>query len=98
MEHYVLQNNACNIYQQYFDDTEPSELVKRIFCRTVNVYRDPLPTKRPVSHISWSPDQGSRIAVSYCCTDFKKLVNLSPISYIWDVGAFPYTRPFLRVS
>lgn len=52
----------------------------------MNVYRDPLPVKRPVTHVSWSPDQGTRIAVSHCSTDFKKVANYSPISYIWDVG------------
>ena len=85
MEHCVKQNNACNIYEQYFEDTEPTQLVQRTFCRTVNVYRDPLPVSRPVSHVSWSPE-GTRIAVSHYSSDFKKVANYSPISYIWDVG------------
>ena len=86
MEHYILQNNVSNIYEQYFEDIEPVELVQNTFCRTVNVYTDPLPTKRPITHLSWSPDQGSRIAVSHCSTDFNKSANHSTISYIWDVG------------
>ncbi|XP_014215691.1 dynein intermediate chain 3, ciliary [Copidosoma floridanum] len=96
MEHYVLQNNACNIYQQYFEDTEPMPLVQQASCRTVNVYRDSLPVRRSATHISWSPDQGTRIAVTHCSTDFKKLANYSPISYIWDV-ANP-NKPFARLT
>ncbi|KAL7302807.1 hypothetical protein TKK_0004846 [Trichogramma kaykai] len=85
MEHCVLQNNACNIYEQYFQDIEPRPLVQQTVSRTVNVYRDPLPTKRPVTHISWSPD-GQRMAASHCSTDFKRAgSNYSTISYIWEV-------------
>lgn len=87
MEHCVLQNNASNIYQQYFEEIGTCYVdTQSNSCRTVNVYRDPLPIKRPVTHISWSPDQGSRIAVSHCSKDFKKPPNSSPDSYIWDVG------------
>ncbi|XP_015587491.1 dynein intermediate chain 3, ciliary isoform X2 [Cephus cinctus] len=101
MEHYILQNNACNIYEQYFHDTEPAPLVQRTFSRTVNVYRDILPVKRPITHISWSPDQGTRFAVSYCNTDFKKSSNSNPDSYIWDVenpnNPFMILKPFCPV-
>lgn len=86
MEHCILQNNACNIYEQYFDGTKPTSLIQRTFSRTVNVYRDPLPMKRQITHISWSPDQGTRFAASYCNTDFKHTINLSPTSYVWDIG------------
>ncbi|XP_058792515.1 dynein intermediate chain 3, ciliary [Phymastichus coffea] len=96
MEHTVLQNNACNIYEQYFDDTEAAQLVQRTYCRTVNVYRDPLAVKRPVTHVSWSPDQGARLAVSHCSTDFKRLANYSPISYIWDVEN--PNKPFAKLK
>ena len=86
MEHCILQNNACNIYEQYFSNTEPTPLVQKAYSRTVNVYRDPLPVKRPITHLSWSPDQGNRLAVSYCNRTFNKTANCSSISYIWDVG------------
>ncbi|XP_033209983.1 dynein intermediate chain 2, axonemal [Belonocnema kinseyi] len=85
MEHCILQNNACNIYEQYFSNTESTPLVQKTFSRTVNVYRDPLPMKRPITHLSWSPDQGNRLAVSYCSMAFKKTANYSTVSYIWDV-------------
>ena len=40
--------------------------------KTVNVFRDPSPVhKRPISNISWCPDGGSRIAISYCNLEFQ---------------------------
>ncbi|XP_044001615.1 dynein axonemal intermediate chain 2 [Aphidius gifuensis] len=85
MEHCILQNNSCNIYEQYFHDTEATSLIQRTFSRTVNVYRDIVPVERPITHLSWSPDQGTRLAVSYCHTSFKKLKISSSYSYIWDI-------------
>lgn len=86
MEHCILQNNVCDIYEQYFNDIEATSLIQRTFSRTVNVYRDPLPMKRQITHVSWSPDQGTRFAASYCNTDFKNIMNFSTTSYIWDIG------------
>ncbi|KAL0103408.1 hypothetical protein PUN28_017582 [Cardiocondyla obscurior] len=85
MEHCILQNNACNIYEQYFADVEAAPLIQRAFSRTVNVYRDPLPIKRQITHLSWSPDQGNRFAASYCNIDFKKTSSNHYMSYIWEV-------------
>ncbi|KAK1132130.1 hypothetical protein K0M31_016263 [Melipona bicolor] len=85
MEQCILQNNACNIYEQYFSYMEPVSLIQRVYSRTVNVYRDILPIKRQITHLSWSPDQGNRFAASYCNTDFKNIINDNPQSYIWDV-------------
>lgn len=90
MEQCILQNNACNIYEQYFNYMEPTSLIQRAYSRTVNVYRDILPMKREVTHLSWSPDQGTRFAASYCNTDFKKPITDNAQSYIWDVGKLYY--------
>ncbi|XP_034947678.1 dynein intermediate chain 3, ciliary [Chelonus insularis] len=102
MEHCILQNNACNIYEQYFDDTEAVPLIRRAFSRTVNVYRDPIPLKRPITHLSWSPDQGTRMAVSYCNIDFKKSSIHSNFSYIWDIenpnNPFVTFKPFCPIA
>lgn len=38
-----------------------------------------------MSHLSWSPDGGSKLAITYCDLDFQKRVSsLSPVSYIWE--------------
>ncbi|KAE8736682.1 hypothetical protein FOCC_FOCC017863 [Frankliniella occidentalis] len=86
MEFCILQNNAFNIYEMYFDDLESGCLVDKSSARTVNMYRDPCPIKRPVTHVSWSPDGGSRIAVTHCNFDFQRAPSdLSTASYIWEV-------------
>ena len=86
MEHCILQNNTCNIYEQYFSYMEPVSLIQRAYSRTVNVYRDVSPVKRQITHLSWSPDQGIRFAASYCNNDSKMGGNDNLVSYIWDVG------------
>lgn len=86
MEHCILQNNACNIYEQYFADVETEPLIQRAFSRTVNVYRDPVTAKRQITHLSWSPDQGNRFAASYCGANVQKISSCSSMSYIWEVG------------
>lgn len=41
--------------------------------------------QRPVSHLSWSPDGGLKLAVTYCNTDFQKAAaGLSLNSYVWE--------------
>lgn len=87
IEHSILQNNSINIYEHYFNDLEPAPLVEKNSSRTVNVYQDQCAIKRPITHISWSPDAGSKLAVTYCNMEFQSTVlNQSPNSYIWEVG------------
>nr|XP_034180594.1 dynein intermediate chain 3, ciliary-like isoform X1 [Osmia lignaria]XP_034180595.1 dynein intermediate chain 3, ciliary-like isoform X1 [Osmia lignaria]XP_034180596.1 dynein intermediate chain 3, ciliary-like isoform X1 [Osmia lignaria] len=85
MEHSILQNGAVNIYQHYFDDMTPTQLVQPVGLRTVNVYADPETSKRPVTDISWSPDSGSRIVVSYCFLQYGRQQDYSNKVYIWQV-------------
>lgn len=41
--------------------------------------------QRPISHLSWSPDGGFKLAITYCNTDFQKgSSGLSLNSYIWE--------------
>lgn len=89
MENCILQNNAINIYQQYFSDVEPTPLVERSSARTVNVYQDQSIPARPVTHISWSPDNQTKLAVSHCNLMFQAVVpNQNAHSYIWQVGMY----------
>jgi dynein intermediate chain 2, axonemal len=86
MEHYILQNNAINVYQKYFQELEPAPPVEKSSCRTVNVYRDQNSVKRPISFLSWSADGGARLAATHCDLEFP----LTPVeqcthSYIWDI-------------
>ncbi|XP_066990947.2 dynein intermediate chain 3, ciliary-like [Anabrus simplex] len=86
MEPNIHQNNTMNIYETYFADSKDTTMVERSSARTVNVYRDPCNPKRPVTHLSWSPDGGTRIAVSHCNMEFQRAPpDLSNFSYLWEV-------------
>ncbi|KAL6259716.1 hypothetical protein P5V15_009629 [Pogonomyrmex californicus] len=86
MEHCILQNNTINIYENYFDDMIPTTLVLPYGVRTSNMYADPQPIVRPINHLSWSPSVQNRLAASYTFMEFeKKLSNVNPFSYIWDI-------------
>ncbi|XP_031353490.1 dynein intermediate chain 3, ciliary-like [Photinus pyralis] len=86
MEDSVLQNNSINIYQQYFSDVEPTPLVEKSSARIVNVYQDQCPTKRVVNRISWSPDGGTKLAVTHCDLKFQQPFDIpTSHSYIWDI-------------
>ena len=71
MEHAILQNNAVNIYEQYFVGEESLVSVERSTSRLKNTYRDPCEPKRPVTHLSWSP-RGTEFAVSYCNMSYQR--------------------------
>ncbi|XP_076657429.1 dynein axonemal intermediate chain 2 [Halictus rubicundus] len=85
MEEGVLQNGAINIYQHYFDDMVPTELVQPVSLRAVKEYIDPQRPRRPVTDISVSPDDGRRIVVSYCFLDFGRRSDYSKTVYVWQV-------------
>lgn len=95
MEHCVHQNNAINIYELYFSEYEDSEMGGQNNFKTVNVFRDMCTTKRPVANISWSPDQGSRLAVTHANLNFQKETNDNfNHSYIWHIGALLPVYPY----
>ncbi|XP_023160983.1 dynein intermediate chain 3, ciliary isoform X1 [Drosophila hydei] len=97
MEHYIFQNNAVNIYENYFENMEPAPLPEPCKSRTVNVYRDPNPVKVPVKHLSWSPDGGIKMAVSHCDMKFQgDKTGQRCNSYIWEVEN--PNEPFLTLE
>ncbi|XP_071452018.1 dynein intermediate chain 3, ciliary [Hetaerina americana] len=98
MEHCILQNNAVEIYEEYFNgptlpaaDTGVSGTVEKSTSRTVNVFRDPTGRAFPACHVSWSPNGGSRLAVAHCGLGFqrdRRTRGGAPVmlnSYIWEV-------------
>lgn len=60
--------------------------LKLFCCRTVNIYEDPETPVRPVNDISWSPDSGSKMVVSYCFLELGAAPDYSNIVYIWQIG------------
>ncbi|KOB66868.1 putative dynein intermediate chain 3, ciliary, partial [Operophtera brumata] len=84
VDHYVMQNNAIEIYNTYYAEMAPLPAPERISCRTVNVYRDPPPV-RPISSICWQPEHGSHFAVTYLDVDYNRNPRAPILSYIWDI-------------
>ncbi|XP_004564470.3 dynein axonemal intermediate chain 2 isoform X1 [Maylandia zebra] len=87
MEHCIRQNNAVDIYQEYFEDEEVVEEIQEPpSAKTVNIFRDPNEIKRTVTSLSWQPDGGRKLAVAYSCLEFQKSSkDISLDSYIWDI-------------
>lgn len=85
MENCVLQNNAINIYQQYFSDVDPTPLAEKCSARTVNVFLDTVFPSRPITHISWSPDGQTKIANSHCNLVYRAGYSQNTESFIWDI-------------
>lgn len=82
MEHVVKQNNALDIYEEYFADDATQALLnaptnETPTAKTVQLFRDPhakeTSVSRSATHVSWQPDGARRIAVSYSVLDFQKV-------------------------
>ncbi|XP_014462004.1 dynein axonemal intermediate chain 2 [Alligator mississippiensis] len=87
MEHCIKQNNAINIYEEYFEEEQLSEVEDEPpSAKTINVFRDPNAIKRTATHLSWHPDASRKLAVAYSCLEFQRsATDMSPDSYIWDL-------------
>ncbi|CAH1794607.1 unnamed protein product [Owenia fusiformis] len=86
MEHCIRQNNAIDIYEEYFDDVEVDSTDEPPSAKTINVFRDPNEIKRTATHISWFPDGPRKLAIAYCNLEFQgSSADTSMDSYIWDV-------------
>lgn len=85
MEHAILQNNAVNIYEQYFVGTQSAISAEKASCRIQNLFKDPQEVKRPVTHCSWSP-RGTEFALTHCNMSFQRMMPDQTFeSYVWDV-------------
>ncbi|CAM9437147.1 unnamed protein product [Lampetra fluviatilis] len=86
MEHCVKQNNAINIYQEYFEAESVEVEEEQPSAKTINVFQDPNELKRTATHLSWHPDAGRKLAVAYSCLEFQGATSgTSSDSYIWDI-------------
>nr|XP_033817862.1 dynein intermediate chain 2, axonemal isoform X1 [Geotrypetes seraphini]XP_033817863.1 dynein intermediate chain 2, axonemal isoform X1 [Geotrypetes seraphini] len=87
MEHCIKQNNAINIYEEYFEeDTAVEGTEEAPSAKTINIFRDPHEIKRTATHLSWHPDRSKKLAVAYSSLEFQRTPkNMSYDSYIWDI-------------
>nr|XP_056704684.1 dynein axonemal intermediate chain 2 [Euleptes europaea] len=87
MEHCIKQNNAINIYEEYFEEEEAAGITDEPpSAKTINVFRDPNLVKRTATHLSWHPDRSRKLAVAYSSLEFQRSSrDMSYDSYIWDL-------------
>ena len=72
MDHSIKQNNAIDIYEEYFAGAYADHSSEPPSCKAINVFRDPSDgPQRWATSISWHPDKAQRIAVSYSVLSFQ---------------------------
>ena len=87
MEHFLKQNNAVDIYEEYFSGMPNLLTDEPPSTRTISILRDPSNPKRTAAHISWYPDGTHKLAAAYSVLEFQKVPEgMSFDSYIWEIG------------
>ena len=86
----VLQNNAIDIYNEYFDYEDGKTSERESVLESVSVFPDPARRTnvrtRPVSCVSWSPNNGQKIAVAYCSPEFLACMDdIHKDGFIFDI-------------
>jgi len=90
VEELIKQNNAIDIYEEYFQGSVVDHSSEQPYAKTLTVFRDPAQQKgvrRSSSYISWHPDGARKLAVSYSILEFQRQPEGMPVSsYVWDVN------------
>lgn len=86
MEHAIKQNNALDIYEDYFlEESHTVTVPEKPEIKMINVFRDPKSPSRSVSYVSWYPDDPTKMAVAYSILEFQKAPDgVSTDSYVWN--------------
>ena len=72
VEDLIKQNNAIDIYEEYFAGSQADHSSEQPYAKTLTVFRDPSEIKRSASYISWNPDVDNRkCAVAYSILGFR---------------------------
>ncbi|KAM9793444.1 dynein axonemal intermediate chain 2-like isoform 1-T1 [Syngnathus typhle] len=96
----VGQNNAVDIYQEYFKNEQLLDELQEVpSIEIVNKYRDRSKVKRSITCFSWQPGGGSKLAAAYSCLDSRKFTaDMSADSYIWDIESPNYPQAILQAT
>mmetsp|Transcript_22273 Transcript_22273/g.48962 ORF Transcript_22273/g.48962 Transcript_22273/m.48962 type:complete len:569 (-) Transcript_22273:238-1944(-) len=90
VEELIKQNNAIDIYEEYFTHDVVDHSSEQPSAKTLTVFRDPAHKKgitRSAPYISWHPDGGRKMAVAYAIMEFQQQPDGMPVSsYVWDVN------------
>ncbi|RKP21569.1 WD40 repeat-like protein [Rozella allomycis CSF55] len=74
VEECIKQNNAIDIYEEYFVEKEEDWTLEKPQAKTLN---------RSTTCLSWYPEDGNKLAAAYSCVDFQGQPNDMPTeSYI----------------
>eukprot|EP00040_Diaphanoeca_grandis_P015603 m.79778 g.79778 ORF g.79778 m.79778 type:complete len:597 (-) comp25247_c1_seq1:98-1888(-) len=86
MEHAIKQNNALDIYEDYFaEESHSVDVPEAPEIKMINVFRDPQTPSRSVSCMSWYPDDSSKFCVAYSILEFQKAPEgVSTNSYVFN--------------
>ncbi|KAF9824653.1 hypothetical protein SFRURICE_004110 [Spodoptera frugiperda] len=84
-EKLISQNNAIDIYQQYFHGMEELLSAEKATAKLNNTYRDP--DSRPVAGLAWTIENDPKLVVSYCDKKYPVhgAVNKKFTCYQWDL-------------
>jgi dynein intermediate chain 2, axonemal len=86
VEELVKQNNAIDIYQEYYTGIGTDHSAEVPHANTATVFKDPNDVKRSASYLHWHPD-GTKVVVAYSIMAFQKQPSGMPLSsYIWDIN------------
>ena len=72
-EKYLKQNNAIDIYEDYFAADTADHSSEPPTAKTLTVLTDPSPIKRGAVSLSWHQD-GRKLAIAYCQMKFQVVV------------------------
>lgn len=77
VEGLVKQNNALDIYQEYFAGFDAQHSSEPPGARTLTVLKDPTSSssggvQRPVTCVNWLQDGGSKVVLSYSILAFQQ--------------------------
>eukprot|EP00878_Enallax_costatus_P034623 GHUV01038402.1.p1 GENE.GHUV01038402.1~~GHUV01038402.1.p1 ORF type:complete len:415 (+),score=109.91 GHUV01038402.1:392-1636(+) len=87
IEYLVKQNNAIDIYEEYFAGFATDHSAEVPSAKTLTVFRDPNTVRRSVSSINWTPDSGSKAVIAYSVLAFQQQpAGMSLSSYVWDLS------------
>jgi dynein intermediate chain 2 len=87
VEQFIRQNNAVDIYEEYFSGDVVDHSSEQPYAKTLTVFKDPNPLQRSAQYISWYPDGARKVAVAYAIMQFQgQPEGMNHSSYIWDVN------------
>ncbi|KAK9917240.1 hypothetical protein WJX75_002207 [Coccomyxa subellipsoidea] len=84
-EEVVKENNAIDIYEQYWEGDDAKYSTEAAAAHTLTQLLDPSPSRRGAQYLCWHPDGSRKVAVAYSVLEFQAEGAPSD-SYVWDLG------------